>query len=172
MEAAVDPDTISKSIKMVWEAFSAEPIPFLAGLALVGMVILLFTRSFYRQQIVTLTARRELAHDQAQAAQEAQKGLETEIGRLQAEIGGLKEAVERDAAQRDQEVSADVKVATTATENAMERLKEKESDFTATVRDLVAAHRVVWDDDFILRDDDVIKADDLKKFGTKDKDED
>ena len=131
----MDPDTISKSIKMVWEAFSAEPIPFLAGLALVGMVIFLGTRVFFRQQIVTLTAHREFAHDQAEAAKDAQKRLEVEIDRLQAEIdrlqaeiGGLKEAVKRDAAQRDHEVSPDVATAVSATESSIQNLKSSERE--------------------------------------------
>ena len=124
----MDPDTISKSFTLVWEAFSAAPFSFIAALVLVGMVILLLTRSFYRQQIVTLTARRELAHVQAQAAQEAQKGLEEEIDRLQAEIRGLKEAIERDAAERDQPVSPSVLEANTATENALENVQAKKNE--------------------------------------------
>ena len=124
----MDPDTISKSITLVWEAFSAAPFSIIAALVLVGMVILLLTRSFYRQQIVTLIARREIAHDRAQAAQEAQKSLEEEIDRLQAEIRGLKEAIERDAAERDQPVSPSVLEANTATENALGNVQAKKNE--------------------------------------------
>ncbi len=151
----MDPDTISKSIKLVWEAFSADPIPFIAGLALVGMVSLFFTRSFYRQQMVTLTERRELAHDQAHAAQKAQKGLEAEIDSLQAKIGGFTEAVERDAAYREQPVSLGVALAASETEGAMDRLKKKESDFSATVDTILAARLAAWDDKFVLTGEDV-----------------
>ncbi len=151
----MDPDTISKSIKLVWEAFSADPIPFIAGLALVGMVSLFFTRSFYRQQIVTLTERRELALDQAHAAQKAQKGLEAEIDSLQAKIGGFTEAVERDAAYREQPVSLGVALAASETEGAMDRLKKKESDFSATVDAILAARLAAWDDKFVLTGEDV-----------------
>ncbi len=151
----MDPDTILKSLKLVWEAFSAEPIPFIAGLALVGMVSLFFTRSFYRQQIVTLTERRELAHDQAHAAQKAQKGLEAEIDSLQAKIGGFTEAVERDAAYREQPVSLGVALAASETEGAMDRLKKKESDFSATFDAILAARFAAWDDKYVLTGEDV-----------------
>ena len=151
----MDPDTISKSIKLVWEAFSADPIPFIAGLALVGMVSLFFTRSFYRQQIVTLTERRELAHDQAHAALKAQKGLEAEIDSLQAKIEGFTEAVERDAASREQPVSLGVALAASETEGAMDRLKKQESDFSATFDAILAARFAAWDDKYVLTGEDV-----------------
>ena len=130
-----------KFVLAEWEVLSGAPTHFILAVALVGMVIFLGIRVFYKQQIVILTAHRELARDQAVAAEDAQKSLEDEVDRLRAEIARLKEAIERDAAQRDQEVSAAVKVATTAMENAMERVSLSSS----TVSHRLAAHLAAWD---------------------------
>ena len=111
-----------------WEVLSGAPTHFILAVALVGMVIFFGIRVFYKQQIVILTAHRELARDQAVAAEDAQKSLEDEVDRLRAEIARLKEAIERDAAQRDQEVSADVATAVSATESSIQNLKSSERE--------------------------------------------
>lgn len=138
-----------------WEVLSGAPTHFILAVALLGIGIWLILLFAFKRQvkgleaenkandatILTLGERITLAQEQAEAAQKAQKDLEAEIDRLQAEIARLKEAIERDAATRYQEVSADVKVATTATENAMERVSLSSS----TVRDTLAAHLASWD---------------------------
>ena len=156
MEAAMpDLETIEKILQAGWDVISGAPINFINAVALVGIGIWLILLFAFKRQIkgleaenkandatiLTLGERITLAQEQAEAAQKAQKSLEAEIDRLQAEIRGLKKAVERDAATRYQEVSADVKVATTATENAMERVSLSSS----TVRDTLAAHLASWD---------------------------
>ena len=138
-----------------WEVLSGAPTHFILAVALLGIGIWLILLFAFKRQvkgleaenkandatILTLGERITLAHEQAEAAQKAQKSLEAEIERLQAEIARLKEAIERDAAERMQAVSPSVLEANTATENAMERV----SDSSATVRDTLAAHLAAWD---------------------------
>ena len=170
-----DLETIEKILQAGWDVISGAPINFINAVALVGIGIWLILLFAFKRQvkgleaenkakdatILTLGERVTLAHDQAVAAKDAQKSLEGEVDRLRAEIRGLKEAVERDAAKRDQEVSADVKVATTATENAMERVSLSSS----TVSDRLAAHLAAWD----VSPGALLSVDELTKDKDKDK---
>ena len=168
----MDPKETEGVLQLEWAAISAAPFSFIAALAVISGAIFPLTRSFYKQQIVTLTARHELARDQAEDAQEKKKGLEARIDSLQAEIRGFTEAVEQDAADRKQPVSPVVAEAASATEGAMERLKEEESDFSATVDEILAARFAAWDDKFVLTKEDVLSADELNRLDDRDKDKD
>ncbi len=130
-----DLDEIEKFLKAEWEVISGSPFLFVTAVVGIGILIWLASRFYYQRQIKglekenkakdetirTLGERVFLAQDKFEASDEARKDLETRFS-------DLEEAVEQDAAQRDQEVSADVKVATTATEGAIEGLKEKEDE--------------------------------------------
>lgn len=140
----MDPKETETVLQLEWAAISAAPFSFIGALAVIGGVIFLFIRGFYKQQIVTLTERRKLAHEQAEDTQNKKKGLEAEIESLQAEIRRLKEAIEQDAAKRDQPVSPSVLQANTATENAMERVKEKEGEFNGAYEAMMAAMLDAW----------------------------
>ena len=129
------PKETESFLQMEWAAISAAPFLFITALAVIGGGIWLASRFFCKQQITglenenrakdetirTLGERISLAQEKFEASDEARKNVETMFN-------DLEDAVERDAAQRDQEVSADVKVATTATEGAMEGLKKKEDE--------------------------------------------
>lgn len=71
----MDPKETEGVLQLEWAAISAAPFSFIAALAVISGAIFLLTRSFYKQQIVTLTARHELARDQAEDAQEKKKGF-------------------------------------------------------------------------------------------------
>ncbi len=135
-----------------WEVLSGAPTHFILAVALVGIGIWLILLFAFKRQvkgleaenkandatILTLGERITLAQEQAEAAQKAQKDLEAEIDRLQAEIARLKEAIERDAATRYQEVSADVATAVSATESSLQRLKSSERELRSQVHYLTS----------------------------------
>ena len=131
----MDPKETESILQMEWAAISAAPFLFITALAVIGMVVWLLTRGFYKQQIVTLTAHRELARDQSGAAEKAQQDLQqkfeaSEEARkdLETKVKEYEKAVELQAAQRKQAVSSEVAEAASATEGAMEGLKKKEDD--------------------------------------------
>ena len=153
----MDPKETEGVLQLEWAAISAAPFSFIAALAVISGAIFLLTRSFYKQQIVTLTDRRELAHEQAQAAEKARQDTETKLKELEI-------ALERDATERHEEVSSDVATAVSATVISMKDLREIQADISVLTRDdIIAAHAAA---------DSVLSADDLKRIGMKDKDKD
>ncbi len=127
----MDPKETEGILQMEWAAISAAPFLFITALVVFCGLTWIVAKFVYRQQIATLKERLELAHEQAQATEKARQEVETRVNNLE-------EAVEQDATQRDQKVSPDVATAVSATEDAMERLKEKESDLSATIKVLMA----------------------------------
>ncbi len=141
----MDPKETESFLQMEWAAISAAPFLFITALAVIGGLIWLASRFFCKQQVIglenenrakdetirTLGERISLVQEKFEASDEARKKVE-------AMFNDVEDAVEQDAAQRDQEVSADVKIATTATEGAMERLKELDKQLSNQFRYLTA----------------------------------
>ena len=154
----MDPKETENVLQMEWAAISAAPFSFIAALAVIGVVIWYFTRSFYKQRMVTLTDRRELAHEQAEAAKKAQQDTETKLKELE-------KAVEREAAQRRVEVSQVVATAIKEAWAAMQSLSDIQSDLGETISDvrtevdIIAAHAAA---------DTVLTAEDVKRIEDKD----
>ncbi len=161
---------IANSITLVWEVFSAAPSPFIFVVAVFCGLTWIVAKFVYRQQIATLRERLELAHDQAQATRKLQIGLEARIDRLQAEIGGLKEAIQHDATERREEVSSDVGFAVSATDGVMLDVMKSEGGVRSALdelKDILSE----WEHG-ATKPSDVLSADDLKRIPSKDKDKD
>ena len=128
------PDTIANSIISVWEAFLAGPYPSLFVFVAAAILVWFAAKFFYQRQIATLKDRDStkderlaLLPDKFEAVDQARQDLETKFKELE-------EAVERDAKERDQMISFGVAEAASATEGAMERLKDAENDLRSHIQ--------------------------------------
>ena len=130
-----DLEAIEKFLKAEWDVISGAPFHFSVAVIGIGILIWLVQRFLCKQQVIglenenrakdetirTLGERVTLAQEKFEAVDQVREQLETRFN-------DLDEAVERDAAKRDQEVSPDVATAVSATESTIQNLKSSERE--------------------------------------------